>query len=115
MACEKEKALDPDDGSGNGNPSTSFICDSVTVTYTDDVRIIMSQNCAFPGCHGGGSRSGGVNLEDFAAVSAESKRPRFIGAIKHEPGFDRMPRNGGKLPDEQIEIIECWIKQNSPE
>jgi hypothetical protein len=115
VGCEKEKA----EPSGGGNPQDSVVqktlCDTVSFTYTTDVEPIIKANCSFSGCHGNGSQSGGVNLNSYANVVSEAQEAQFLGSIKHEAGFSRMPQGRSKLSDEQIETIECWIKQNTPE
>lgn len=114
-ACEKDKA----EPIGGGNPQDTVtqltLCDTVNFTYTADVEPIIKGNCSFSGCHGNGSQSGGVNLNSYSSVAAEAQKAQFLGSIKHESGFSRMPQGRPKLSDEQIETIECWIKQNTPE
>ena len=34
----------------------------------------------------------------------------FLGAIKHESGFEAMPKSAAKLSDEIIQQLECWEK-----
>lgn len=111
IACEKEKAKAPD----SNEPPLTEICDSVNFTYTANIETIIKGNCAFVGCHGGGSQSGGVNLEGYTAVAIEAKKPQLLSAIKHESGFSRMPQGRPKLSDSDIQAIECWIKQNTPQ
>lgn len=111
VACEKEKAKAPD----SNEPSIDEICDSINFTYTADIESIIQGSCAFVGCHGGGSQSGGVNLQGYTAVANEAKKAQFLGAIKHEEGYSRMPQGRAKLSENDIQAIECWIKQNTPQ
>jgi hypothetical protein len=90
------------------------ICDSLDILYTNDVAPILADaGCSGDYCHGGGA--GGVNLSDWESTKLEAEDAKFLKAIKHELGASPMPKTGGKLSDDQIQIIECWIKTGSRE
>lgn len=114
-SCEKEKAEPMGDTNPQDTTTQLSLCDTVNFTYTNDIEPIIKSNCAFSGCHGNGSQSGGVNLNSYTSVVAESQQTQFLGSIRHESGFSRMPQGRPKLSDSQIAKIECWIEQNTPE
>ena len=90
------------------------LCDSLDILYTQDVApILANAGCSGPYCHGSGT--GGVSLGDYESTKLEAARPKFLKAIKHELGASPMPKNGSKLSDMDIQIIECWIKSGSRE
>jgi len=95
-------------------PATSD-CDGLTSTYTSDIKAIMDTNCATPACHSASNQANGMDLSNYTSVRNESIRGRFLGSIKHDEGFSRMPQGGSKLSDATINIIACWIDSGSPE
>ncbi len=115
ISCEKDKAAPTDKEEPQDTTTQITLCDTVSFTYLNDVEPIIKANCSFSGCHGNGSQSGGVNLKNYASVVEETQEAQFLGSIKHESGFSPMPQGRTKLTDSQIETIECWIKQNTPE
>jgi len=90
------------------------LCDSLDVLYTQDVAPLLADaGCSGVYCHGGGA--GGVNLSDWSNTKTAAESPKFLKAIKHELGASPMPKGRDKLSDQQIETIECWIKNGSRE
>jgi hypothetical protein len=59
--------------------------------------------------------SGNVNLEDYGKLIVHIENGKFLGAIRHAPGFSPMPQGESKLADCDIEKIENWIDQAYPE
>jgi hypothetical protein len=113
--CEKDTAEPVDSENPQDTVTQNPLCDTVSFSYANDVEPIIKANCSFSGCHGNGSQSGGVSLKNYASVVEETQEAQFLGSIKHESGFSPMPQGRTKLTDSQIAIIECWIKQNTPE
>lgn len=90
------------------------LCDSLNISYTEDVAAILeSTGCSGDYCHGSGA--GGVNLRDWQSTKTAAESPKFLKAIRHELGASPMPKGGGKLSDADLEKIECWIKNGSRE
>lgn len=93
---------------------TQELCDSLDVLYTQDVApILAGAGCSGVYCHGNGA--GGVNLSDWGNTKSAAESPTFLKAIRHELGASQMPKGGGKLSDQEIQTIECWIKLGSRE
>jgi hypothetical protein len=87
------------------------------VSYNNDIKRIMSGNCAFPGCHdGGGGEAGGlVTYEEvMGQVKAGEARKSELYRIVTGRSFTKMPPSG--YPDvskEDIRLIYLWIEQGA--
>jgi len=96
-------------------PSTSIdqaVCDSLDVTYDAVVSQIINTNCG--PCHGG-SGPGPFNMRNYTETKTAASGSVFLKAIKHESGAVPMPRDGPKLTDGEILILECWIQNGFKE
>ena len=84
-------------------------CDSVK--YSTTIKPIIDASCATPGCHvPGGSGSG--DFTTFPDVALKVQNGSFKArVIDGTPGF--MPA-AGRLPDDQIEKIKCWLNAGAP-
>lgn len=104
VACQKE------------DPNTiTYDCSNLTLTYTNDIKSIIDNNCARSGCHNASSRASGIDLSSYANVSSEADKPRFRGAIERLDGFSSMPKGGGKLSIDNLQKIYCWIESGKPQ
>ena len=90
-------------------PSTE--CDTVDVTYSGTVLPLLQERCFT--CHSAAANMGSITLEGFNNLKTLIDNGRFLGAIRHEPGFTPMPQNAGMLPDCQIMKIEAWINSGA--
>lgn len=95
---------------GTTDTGATIDCASVSPTYNNDIRGIMNTSCATPGCHNANTRADGIDLSTFAKVRDEALKARFLGSIRHESGFKRMPEGGSKLADATINTLACWIE-----
>ncbi|MGZ3884529.1 MAG: c-type cytochrome domain-containing protein, partial [Bacteroidia bacterium] len=77
-------------------------CDSVNVTYSKQVSLIIQGNCL--GCHA----SGNVALSSYDNVKAQVVSGALLGSIRQTGSFPPMPQ-GYKLSDCDIRTIEKWI------
>ena len=102
--CKKEKAEDPVEV----DPET---CDPVS--FSSDVQPILTNNCAFSGCHNQANPADGINLSSHAGATAVASS-KLSGSINHEAGFSPMPKNSPKLSAADITKIECWIANGRP-
>ena len=103
MSCTYENELDL-----YGTTS----CQTDDMSYTLDISPIISATC-FP-CHTRDRRDGNVILEGYENLLVQIDRGRLLGAIRHEEGFVPMPQGKPKLVDCEIEKIESWIAEGSP-
>lgn len=108
-----------------GNPPDTTLAPTstpggdATVSYSEDIQPIFSENCT--SCHGG---SGGLWLDSYERVLAGSSR----GAVVEpgDPGESelylrvtgesepRMPLNSSPLSDDDIDAIRTWISEGAP-
>lgn len=85
-------------------------CDTAaTATYSGSVKPILYSVCY--GCHTGPAPAGYISLDDYNIVRSLSigTNSFLLGVINHTPGFDAMPKNGGKLNECEIHKITKWI------
>ena len=87
-------------------------CETIGITYTNETSGIINSSCAISGCHAIGGQS--PLLEDYASASTASSQENFLGSIRHETGYSAMPP-GSMLDECQIDILEAWIADGSPE
>ena len=93
-------------------------CDTLTASYTTNVKSIIDQTCAYSGCHNGGSNAPG-NYASFAGIRSSLDDGSFVNRVidqQNNPSRG-MPPNASVYPEsqqddlspEQLEIIQCWI------
>jgi mono/diheme cytochrome c family protein len=87
-------------------------CDTSAVTYSGKVLSIIQSNCY--SCHGSGNTLGDVNLDGHTNLKVFADNGKLSGAINHRTGFSQMPQGGSKLSDCDIQAIEKWISDGSP-
>ena len=93
------------------------------VSYNRDIRPIFNQKCL--SCHGGVKQSGGFSLlfEEDAFAETESGRPAIVRGrpnrsellrrLRHPDPELRMPQDHDPLSEEEILLIEEWIRQGA--
>ncbi len=84
-----------------------------TPAFTTQIKPIIDANCG--GCHSTQYKAGGIELTSYALISAESKKSKFMGAVRHLAGFDPMPKKAPKLSDSVLQVLQCWVDGGSPE
>jgi len=90
---------------------------SPVLTFNEDVKSIILNNCAIAGCHDGG-RGGRRKLVSYAEVMeyVSAGKPfdsKLYNSITNLT-FNRMPPRG-TMADEQIKVIYIWILQGAKE
>ena len=100
---DKESELYPSSGS----------CDTSAVTYTTDIQPILSQYCANANCHDAATKSFGHDLSSYSGAVTAANSGRLLGSIKHETGFQQMPKGMQKLGDCEISKVSAWINQGT--
>ena len=85
------------------------------VTYQNDIRRIMSGNCAFPDCHGGGQSPDLASYEGVSGqVKAGDARKSELYRIVTGRSSTVMPPSG--YPDvsaADVKLIYIWIQQGA--
>ena len=87
-------------------------CDTTGLTYTADVKSILS-GCGASGCHESGSVNGG--LTTYNEVKTFISLSKMVASLKHEAGVSEMPQGQSKLDDCSISKVEAWIKAGLPQ
>lgn len=90
-------------------------CTGIAPTYTNDIAPIYNTSCATSGCHSAVFPASGINLSNYTSSKAASQNSKLLKSIKHQSGASAMPQGAAKLSDANIRLIECWIKNGSPE
>jgi hypothetical protein len=95
-------------------------CDNIEPTYTQDIRPIIENSCAYSGCHLDGSDG---NFQSFAGLRPYLEDGSFRIRVISEraDGIRGMPPNyapDGRPQDlttEELELITCWLAAGFPE
>ncbi|MBS1615574.1 MAG: hypothetical protein JST06_05590 [Bacteroidetes bacterium] len=90
-------------------------CDTTDVTWTKVVQPIISEHCAYVGCHGGGTASGGHDFTNYTGVKEAVSSGALLGAISHNGNYTPMPYQGAQLPQCLIDQIRIWIGNGAPQ
>lgn len=106
MACKSTKET------ASTTPVAPLDCTTMVVTYSNDIKGIMEANCTR--CHNSNMKAG-YNFETLESVKKAGSNGFLLGTIKHEKGFKGMPYFAGKLDNQTINKIECWVKNGMPE
>lgn len=88
-------------------------CDTQNVTYSNFVGNLMQVNCN--ACHSQASPSGGIITSDYENLMVIVNNGKLQGTINHLSGFSPMPKGQNKLPDCDLQKIDAWINDGSPE
>jgi len=88
-------------------------CDTTNITWESKVAEILQNNCVE--CHGPVSPYLGVRHDSYDAEMVVVNDGRLRGVINHLDGFAKMPKDRGKLPDCELEILNRWLDLGAPE
>ena len=86
--------------------TSSNVCDTLNVTYTKNISVILS-SCV--GCHSKSSAGGGIKLDSYADASTNAAAS--LADIKS----GKMPKSSAKLGDCIVTQYEKWISTNKPQ
>ncbi len=94
-----------------GGDSSGDDCDTLNMSYAQDIQPILSTNCV--GCHSSSAPSGGIVLDNYNSVKSVASSGRLYGSVAHLAGYKPMP------PEEQLDNcsilkIKAWIDQGTP-
>ncbi|WP_375437885.1 hypothetical protein [uncultured Hymenobacter sp.] len=77
------------------------------VSYSLSISPLLDRNCR--SCHNPTLLTGGVNLEDFAELKRRADTGQLLGVVNHMPGFAQMPKDGAKLSDCDLALLQKWV------
>jgi hypothetical protein len=94
-------------------PTTSAVCDTTSITYSNQIVTILNAQCNY--CHGASANSigGGIALNTYAALKPYVNNGRFLNSILQNGKASAMPRNGAKLDNCSILKIQTWINRGA--
>lgn len=88
-------------------------CNTANLTYSKDIRTIISTRCAISSCHQNGSTET-FSLETFEDLKSIVSNGTLLKSINHEPGVVAMPKNVSKLSLCTISKITAWVNAGAP-
>jgi uncharacterized membrane protein len=106
---DTEEELYPDSG--------SIICDTVSVSYANDIVPIIGSKCSYSGCHSGVNAAAGIPLETYAGIKGflDTDKALFISSITWDGNASNMPKGSStKMIDCNINTIKSWINSGYP-
>lgn len=87
-------------------------CDTTNMSFANDIFPILQTKCV--GCHSGGNPGGGINLSNFAGISAVAANGRLLGSIQRQVGYSAMPKGGTPMPPCEVSKIAAWVQAGAP-
>ena len=109
----------------NSNNETNMVSDNPTDTgrpipsFQDDILPILTNRCAFAGCHVAGG-PGGIDLRTYEAIIAGGNQGAIVIAgnareseLAKQIVEGKMPPGGPPLSAAQIQLITDWINEGA--
>lgn len=90
-------------------PVLSSACDTTSVTFSGSIAPLLANSCN--SCHSNSTAAAfgnNIRLEAYADVTANIDG--FVGSIKQTGAYSPMPKNGGKLSDCSILVVDIWVR-----
>lgn len=91
----------------------SASCDTTNISYLNDVVPILSANCYI--CHKSDVALGGITMDNYTLASDLALSGSFLGALKHKSPYSPMPKGGNQLIQCDIDKLESWIRDGTPD
>jgi len=88
-------------------------CDITNVTWASKIAEIMQNNCV--PCHGPEVAYKGVRHDTYEYEMIVVNDGRLRGVVNHLPGYSKMPKDRGKLPECELQLINIWLDNGAPE
>lgn len=82
-------------------------CDTMSVSYSNNIQPIVQANCAISGCH----VPGGTGTGDFTSyngLASQIANGKLVPAVQQTTGAASMPPSG-RLSDCDIATIVNWV------
>jgi len=99
-------------------------CDD-TVTYSNIIKPIIDESCAYSGCHDGGAGIGPGDYTKFSGIVRDLNNGSFESRTinqKDSPSIGMPPDNSvypeslkDDLTQEELDMIMCWLDNGYPE
>ncbi len=94
------------------------------VDFTKQIQPILARRCY--ACHGPDQAEGGLRLTDretalletdsgeFAIVPGDLDASLLIARITSDDEYERMPPEGDRVTEDEVELLKRWIQQGVP-
>ncbi|HXB39178.1 MAG TPA: c-type cytochrome [Bacteroidia bacterium] len=92
---------------GAPNSSNCSGCDTSQYKFAANIQPILNNWCV--ACHTSGNAGGGHDLSNYTGVANCVGSGKFLGSIKHSPGYIPMPQNSPQLSPCDIIKIQNWV------
>lgn len=89
-------------------------CNTTAVSYSNTLKAITLQSCAFAGCHAGAAPSSGIDLSTYDGLKGIANSGLLLGTIRHQSGYSPMPKGADKLSDCVISQYAAWVAAGAP-
>ncbi|MEL7221139.1 MAG: hypothetical protein AAGJ93_07455 [Bacteroidota bacterium] len=95
-------------------------CAGETPTYTDDIKLIIDESCAYSGCHLDSSPGRFDSYSGLLSYLDDNTFRQRVIVQRADPSAGMPPNYApdGRLIDlteAQIELVECWLDAGHPE
>jgi len=87
-------------------------CDTTVVTFSQDIKSIISQNCE--GCHNDNSASGGLNLAGHSNIQTSALGGGLMNRVERPSSDPLSMPPGGPLSDCDQKKLMAWINEGAP-
>lgn len=107
QAClfDKGEVPEPD-------PDPSF-CDSLGVSYANDIVPIVTNHCAISGCHDNTAAVTTGNFTNYAEIAERANNGKITTQVFDLGAMPQAP--GEPLTDGQKDTLRCWIEDGAPD
>lgn len=95
-------------------PEPSPCTDTAPATYAAVISPIFEAHCRE--CHGATvykTLGGGNDYSDYVGIKRQSAS-LILGCVRHDPGFEQMPKGRDQLSTCDIARIQAWIDAGQP-
>lgn len=92
-------------------PQGSGDCDTLNITYSQHVSLIMSSSCN--DCHNSSAPSAGIITDNYDDLKVIADNGDLWGAVNHEPDYSPMPKDRPKLNDCDLKQIRIWLDEGA--
>ncbi len=112
-SCENNHLVvieDPDPP--NPQDTMEVGCDTIEISYSATIAVIIENNC-FTNCHNGSAPTSGFLLSNYNALKAKVDDNRLLGALNQQVGFVPMPLSQPLIPACDRAQIKAWVEDGA--
>lgn len=106
QACLNDKGEVPEP-----DPDPTF-CDSLGVTYSENIVPLINSSCSLPGCHDADAPATTGNFTDYNVLAEKANNKKITEQV-FELGLMPQPPFP-PLTEAQKDTLKCWIDAGAP-